>query len=208
MGRSGHPAAQWQGSLRPARLRSYLLVLGLLALRHLGPPLFTLSGRLGARGTDCHGRRIQARAAPAEVEPTSSESESFESESSDSETEAPWDSLAKTAADLFEDGSEFFVDTLKFAFQGEDELVADAAQNQSDASGVFGGVQGESLEALQEAVSTQAESLSQFLAQASSLNIAPTDFANSLSTVRRSLAERSDGFGLSRGGTVKSRQLP
>ncbi|OLQ11690.1 hypothetical protein AK812_SmicGene4427 [Symbiodinium microadriaticum] len=63
---------------------------------------------------------LKVRAAPAEVEPASATSEE----------------------DLFEDGSEFFVDTLKFAFQG------------SDPSGVFGGVEGESLDALQEALAS------------------------------------------------------
>mmetsp|Transcript_121531 Transcript_121531/g.288893 ORF Transcript_121531/g.288893 Transcript_121531/m.288893 type:complete len:593 (+) Transcript_121531:58-1836(+) len=166
-----------RGSTHPGTLSLLLLALGVCILRTAGPRLFAV----GSSRPPVAGCRLEVRAAPAEVEPASATSE-----------EAPWESLAKTAADLFEDGSEFFVDTLKFAFQGEDLLVADAVQNRSDPSGVFGGVEGESLDALQEAVSTQAESLSQFMAQASELNIAPTDFADSLSTVRRSIKDVED----------------
>ncbi|CAJ1394777.1 unnamed protein product [Effrenium voratum] len=101
---------------------------------------------------------------------------------------AAWEKVAQTAADVFGDTSEFFVDTLSAAFQGQEELVA---ENES-ASKLLGEVPGESLATLQEAVRTQSQSVSIFLEQASSLSIAPAEFTSALGLVRRSSIDVED----------------
>lgn len=98
--------------------------------------------------------------------------------------------MSQSAAELVGDTSEFFVDTLKAAFDGaEEELVT---ENESTAVSLLEDLPGETLATLQEVVWNQSESVKQLLVQASSLSIKPSDFVDALGLVRRSSAEVED----------------
>eukprot|EP00435_Cladocopium_sp_Y103_P022083 s896_g5.t1 len=107
-----------------------------------------------------------------------------------------WEAMSQSAAELMEDTSEFFVETLKAAFADRDG--EETAENESAIAAVaavkrsLDDLPEQTLATLQEVAMNQSESVSYLLDQAKSLSVKPSEFVEALGLVGRSSAEVED----------------
>lgn len=106
-----------------------------------------------------------------------------------------WETMSQSAAELMEDTSEFFVETLKAAFADRDAEEADNESAIAAAVAVTRSLDDlpeQTLATLQEVAMNQSESVSYLLDQAKSLSVKPSEFVEALGLVGRSSAEVED----------------
>lgn len=121
-----------------------------------------------------------------------------------------WEAMSQSAAELMEDTSEFFVETLKAAFADRDG--EETAENESAIAAVaavkrsLDDLPEQTLATLQEVAMNQSESVSYLLDQAKSLSVKPSEFVEALGLVGRSSAEVEDKVADVLGGALPNGQ--